>query len=193
MRIGFVELGFKLRFMLIFCLITLAAVSAASFLFYFLTYRELGNKYGEAFFTLQSVKRAVFPLLFASIQSISLLALVSLAIGILSLFFSHKIAGSLYRFEKSLEVIGAGDLTHISRLRTGDQIQELVTTINVSASSMKQRIKDIQDALARFKTLEEELNKMVDKGFHEKEIEAVADKLRYELNEIKRLLQNIKT
>src|SRR3989338_1881740 len=35
MRTGFLELGFKLRFMLIFCLITLAAVSVASFLFYF--------------------------------------------------------------------------------------------------------------------------------------------------------------
>jgi len=188
-----VETGFKLKFMLTFCLITITAVSMASLLFYFLTYRELSHDYGEAFFTLQSVKRAIFPLLFASIQSIALLTVVSIAIAVLSLFFSHKIAGPLYRFEKSLEAIGAGDLTHISRLRTGDQIQELVTTINVSASSMKQRIKDIQDALARFKTLEEELNKMVDKGFHEKEIEAVADKLRYELNEIKRLLQNIKT
>src|SRR3989344_5552445 len=188
MRIGFVELGFKLRFMLIFCLITLAAVSAASFLFYFLTYRELGNKYGEAFFTLQSVKRAVFPLLFASIQSISLLALVSLAIGILSLFFSHKIAGPLYRFEKSLEAIGAGDLTHISRLRTGDQIQELVTTINVSASSMKQRIKDIQDALARFKTLEEKLKTMTERTFEQKEVAKLTEEMRLEIAELKKLL-----
>lgn len=192
MRTGFLELGFKLRFMLIFCLITLTAVSVASFLFYFLTYRELSSHYGEAFFTLQSVKKAVFPLLFASIQSVALLILVSIGIAVLSLFFSHKIAGPLYRFEKSLETIGSGDLTHVVRLRSGDQIQELVKTINDSVHSINYRIKGAHDVLSRFRTIEERFKTLLENDFQQKELREIAEDLQRELTELQKILAMVK-
>ncbi|MBI5328567.1 MAG: methyl-accepting chemotaxis protein [Deltaproteobacteria bacterium] len=191
MHIGFVELGFKFRFMLIFCLITFTAVFIASALFYFLTYRELSNNYGEAFFTIQSVKNMVFPLLFASIQSILLLGLASLAIAALSLFFSHKIAGPIYRFEKSMEAIGSGDLTHIVRLRTGDQIVGLVESINKSTRAMNHRVRIVQESLLRIKTIEEDFKTLLDKGYSEGEIRTIIDGLKSETGKLKDILQTI--
>jgi nitrate/nitrite-specific signal transduction histidine kinase len=52
-----------------------------------------------------------------------------LIVGMLTVFMvlyaSHKIAGPLYRFEKLCEQIGDGQLDGISRLREGDQLQDM--------------------------------------------------------------------
>lgn len=188
MNIKLVETGFKLRFMLVFCLITLTAVSIASLLFYFLTYRELSHDYGEAFFTLQSVKRAIFPLLFASIQSIALLTVVFIAIAVLSLFFSHKIAGPLYRFEKGMEAVGSGDLTCVVRLRAGDQFRQLEKTMNTSINSMNQRVKGMNDVLLRCKTIEERLKTLLETDLQKKGLKELTEDLRIELTELKRIM-----
>ena len=186
-----VETGFKLRFMLTFCIITITAVSIASLLFYFLTYRELSHDYGEAFFMLQSVKRAIFPLLFASIQSVALLTVVSIAIAVLSLFFSHKIAGPLYRFEKGMEAVGSGDLTCVVRLRAGDQILRLEKTMNTSINSMNQRVKGMNDVLLRCKTIEERLKTVLDMDLQQKGLKELTEDLRIELTELKRIMATI--
>ena len=187
-----VETGFKLRFMLTFCIITITAVSMASLLFYFLTYRELSHDYGEAFFTLQSVKRAIFPLLFASIQSITLLTVVSIAIAVISLFFSHKIAGPLYRFEKSMEAVGSGDLTCVVRLRAGDQFMRLENTMCTSINSMNQRVTGMNDVLLRFKAIEERLKTVIEMDPQQKELKELTEDLRSELTELKRIMATIK-
>lgn len=187
-----VETGFKLKFMLTFCIITITAVSMASLLFYFLTYRELSHDYGEAFYSLQSVKGAIFPLLFASIQSITLLTVVSIAIAVISLFFSHKIAGPLYRFEQSMEAVGSGDLTCVVRLRAGDQFQRLEKTMCTSINSMNQRVKGMNDVLLRFKTIEERLKTLLDMDFQQKGLKALTEDLRSELTELKRIMAMIK-
>jgi len=187
-----VETGFKLKFMLTFCLITITAVSMASLLFYFLTYRELSHDYGEAFFTLQSVKRAIFPLLFASIQSITLLTVVSIAIAVISLFFSHKIAGPLYRFEKSMEAVGSGDLTCVVRLRAGDQFLRLEKTMCTSINSMNQKIRGMNDVLLRFKAIEERLKTVIEMDPQQKELKELTEDLRSELTELKRIMATIK-
>ena len=191
MNIKLVETGFKLRFMLTFCIITITAVSIASLLFYFLTYRELSHDYGEAFFMLQSVKRAIFPLLFASIQSVALLTVVSIAIAVLSLFFSHKIAGPLYRFEKGMEAVGSGDLTCVVRLRAGDQILRLEKTMNTSINSMNQRVKGMNDVLLRCKTIEERLKTVLDMDLQQKGLKELTEDLRIELTELKRIMATI--
>ena len=191
MNIKLVETGFKLRFMLTFCIITITAVSIASLLFYFLTYRELSHDYGEAFFMLQSVKRAIFPLLFASIQSVALLTVVSIAIAVISLFFSHKIAGPLYRFEKGMEAVGSGDLTCVVRLRAGDQILRLEKTMNTSINSMNQRVKGMNDVLLRCKTIEERLKTVLDMDLQQKGLKELTEDLRIELTELKRIMATI--
>ena len=186
-----VETGFKLRFMLTFGIITITAVSMASLLFYFLTYRELSHDYGEAFFTLQSVKRAIFPLLFASIQSIALLTVVSIAIAVLSLFFSHKIAGPLYRFEKSMEAVGSGDLTCVVRLRAGDQFLRLEKTMCTSINSMNQRVRGIKDIIWRVGAINERLKTHLETDLQQKGLKELTEDLRIELTELKRIMATI--
>lgn len=192
METKFIETGYKLRFMLTFCLITVISILLASFLFYLLTYRELGNDYGQAFFELQSVKKAVYPLLFASIQSIILLIVVSIAIAVLSLIYSHKIAGPIYRFEKSMDDVASGDLTCVVKLREGDQIMSIERTMCLSISSMNQRVSNIKDTLYRIKMAEERLKKLPETGLQHEEMKEVVRDLRKELYELKSIMEAIK-
>lgn len=189
----FVETGYKLRFMLIFCIVTVTAISLASLLFYFLTYRELTHDYGQAFFALQSVKKAIFPILFASIQSVALLSLVSVAIAVLSLFYSHKIAGPIYRFGKSMEAVGSGELTCVVKLRAGDQILKIENTMCNSINSMNQRVRSIKDVLGRIRTIEERLKVLIETDMRQEGIKELSEDLRSELRELKGILETIKT
>jgi methyl-accepting chemotaxis protein len=49
---------------------------------------------------------------------------------LISLYVSHRFAGPIYRFEKSAQIVGGGDLTHRVSLRTGDELMELQEEFN---------------------------------------------------------------
>jgi len=60
---------------------------------------------------------------------ISVLAVIAL-LGLYSLFFSHRIAGPLYRFEQTLQGVGEGDLSQRVQLRRYDELKDLGDEIN---------------------------------------------------------------
>jgi len=82
-------------------------------------------------------------------------------IGIVVLIFmSHKIAGPMFRFEKVLDEISKGDLTHKFKLRQGDQFTELEKRINeltdamdISVGNLKSRVTEISKLFSQLQTL----------------------------------------
>lgn len=76
-------------------------------------------------------------------DNIAYISFLSLAITFgLSLFFSHYIAGPIYRFEKTLESIrDAGDLTVFVRLRKHDEFKEVADLFNQALVSLRNKIK----------------------------------------------------
>jgi methyl-accepting chemotaxis protein len=58
------------------------------------------------------------------------IALYLTLILFIALMVSHRIAGPIYRFEKSAQIISTGDLTHRVSLRTGDELTELQEEFN---------------------------------------------------------------
>lgn len=66
---------------------------------------------------------------------------------IVMLYASHKIAGPLYRFEQSLDEIGAGDLTHRFTLRSKDQLGELAGKMNEFSSRLEGAVAGIKGEL----------------------------------------------
>lgn len=57
-----------------------------------------------------------------------------------AIFFSHKIAGPLYRFEQSADEIGRGRLTHRVRIRKDDEMHELEEKLNAMVESLQRRV-----------------------------------------------------
>ena len=64
-------------------------------------------------------------------QLILRLVLLVVAIAILSVFVSHKMAGPILRFERALRQLSQGEKVEKIRLRPGDSFKELASEINI--------------------------------------------------------------
>jgi len=85
---------------------------------------------------------------FMSFIIISLFVAVTIGFSALAVFIylSHRMAGPLYRFEKSLNDLTAnGDLCYRIRLRRTDQFEELQNGLNSFIKSMDDRIGAIKE------------------------------------------------
>ncbi|MBI5599454.1 MAG: methyl-accepting chemotaxis protein [Deltaproteobacteria bacterium] len=78
------------------------------------------------------------------LANLAIIGVTAVSGFIFLLYASHKIAGPLYRFEKSLEDIGAGDLTLRLNLRSRDQLTELAGKVNEFTSRMDNAVSSIQ-------------------------------------------------
>jgi signal transduction histidine kinase len=58
------------------------------------------------------------------------LALIMVAIAIMSVFVSHRMAGPVFKFERTLRQLNQGERVDKIRLRRGDSFKELASEIN---------------------------------------------------------------
>jgi len=72
---------------------------------------------------------------------------VSLVGTIVFIFLSHRIAGPLYRFEKTLKEMESGDLTLRVDLRRTDQLIELKEAFNALIISLDKKISSIKNEI----------------------------------------------
>jgi len=66
--------------------------------------------------------------------------LISPFIGFLGIYLSHKIAGPIYRIERFLNGIAAGDLSLRITLRRGDEMVSLADAVNRLVDSMSSSV-----------------------------------------------------
>lgn len=83
----------------------------------------------------------------ANLKLIPKLIVLILAMAIVSIFVSHKIAGPIYRFEKSAKAIEGGDLTPKFKLRKGDELKELADALDKMTASIRSRIKGVLESV----------------------------------------------
>lgn len=74
------------------------------------------------------------------------LFLVIIQIVFMTIFFSHRIAGPVYRFECSCHDMIEGRYTDQIRLRKGDDLTNLAGLLNTAMSSTRQRFVDLCNA-----------------------------------------------
>jgi nitrate/nitrite-specific signal transduction histidine kinase len=67
-------------------------------------------------------------------------------VALLTIFFSHKLAGPLYRFEKACHSIIDGNYTENITLRKGDEMQNLAGLFNEMIKATGDRMKSLRDA-----------------------------------------------
>lgn len=73
--------------------------------------------------------------------------LFSLLAAVLSLLWTHRIAGPLYRLRRSFDGMAAGDLTGVIRFREGDQLQGLASELNAGVKEIRQRAEEIREGI----------------------------------------------
>jgi len=85
------------------------------------------------------------------------LAVFSLLIFLISLFWTHKIAGPLYRLRLTFERLANGDWTPMAKVRDGDQLQGIPTVLNAglavlreNTAARKKELEVLQDEIEKF-------------------------------------------
>ncbi len=92
---------------------------------------------------------------------IGLKVLIYLAIVlIVSGVISHRMAGPVFKVEKSLGILGEGDLSHRVFLRKGDQMTDLRDAVNGMAGQLSQLVQEQRQSALELKG---ELEKLADK------------------------------
>jgi nitrogen fixation/metabolism regulation signal transduction histidine kinase len=69
--------------------------------------------------------------------------LVIIQITLLTIFFSHKLAGPIYRFEKACYALTEGDYLQNILLRKGDDLQNLASLFNKAIETTRKRLRDL--------------------------------------------------
>lgn len=72
--------------------------------------------------------------------------LVIVQIVMLTVFFSHKIAGPVYRLEKVCHEMIQGKYTSVIYLRKGDELKNLASLVNEVARVTRERLSQLKDA-----------------------------------------------
>jgi len=57
---------------------------------------------------------------------------------------SHRMAGPVYKFEKSCAAVASGDLTHRVWLRKGDQLSDLQEQFNAMVGAVNEAVKQLE-------------------------------------------------
>lgn len=184
--------AFKLRFGLKICLFTLLGGGGVLLLLAASLSRGVGSSYAEAIYTIYDLRIRILPLVFASSYSLVLLALLTVAIAVISALFSHKIAGPIYRIKKNLDVIGKGDLTVFTRFRGNDQLSVLAEELNGMVRSLNHTARRVIDGLGRLSISEDRLREALEADAPEEEIRALIEGIRAGTEEITRAVSALK-
>ena len=72
--------------------------------------------------------------------------LIIIQIVILTVFFSHKLAGPVFRIQLACKRVKEGDYTERVYLRDGDQLTKLANEFNDMATSLNETTKELKDA-----------------------------------------------
>ena len=84
------------------------------------------------------------------------LALMVVAIGLLGIYFTHKVAGPIYKMKLLLKQVGDGKLTFRGGLRKGDELQDFFEAFSNMVEQLKARqakeVELLEEAIGNAKT-----------------------------------------
>jgi nitrogen fixation/metabolism regulation signal transduction histidine kinase len=79
------------------------------------------------------------------------LALMVVLIGLLGIYFTHKVAGPVYKMKRLLKQVGEGNLRVEARLRKGDELQDFFDAFTQMVASLraieKKQLDDVNAAM----------------------------------------------
>lgn len=185
---------FNLRFGARLLAIIVAGVLALAELLYYFTSKDLGGSYREAIYTISRMKIRIFPLIFASYYTAAILGVVTLAIAIISVIYSHRIAGPIYRLEKSMDALGEGDLTVDTRFRVYDALAPVAGEINAAVRELNHRARSCRDAIGLIDGSEARVREILrQEDPDEAELAKAVEAMKTGVAELKRVCETLKT
>lgn len=136
-----------------------------------------------------------FPTFISAISTLIILKtiiLITLMISV-AVLVSHKLAGPIYRFEKSCEVIGTGDFSYRVNLRKGDELMELKDEFNKMLESLSKKLSNDREKTTRISSgIEDMIETIKNKKFTDREINSLINQMEEIKQEINKLTMGFK-
>lgn len=138
----FIKREFQSKFILRFCaLVVLGSIISAVFLYQF-SRGTVTTTFVNSRLSIVSTADYILPALFGS--SLLTIVLISIATAVVVMYLSHRIAGPLFKIERSVEEIGAGDLTVKIKLRSTDEIAKMADCFNELTKNLNSRLLELK-------------------------------------------------
>ncbi|MBU1061906.1 MAG: methyl-accepting chemotaxis protein [Candidatus Omnitrophica bacterium] len=132
-----IKKGFQLRYIGIIFAVALLSSMVTGYTVFTTGWSLLGEKLANVY----PQGRLLGVLQTTNLTLVKNLLLSSPLIFILGLLFSHKIAGPIFRIEKTLDDIAKGNLALRVRLRRGDELGDLADIINAMIEKLNNTVK----------------------------------------------------
>lgn len=147
----YIKRPFQRRFILQFLSLVLVGCAAFGLSLYLYSKQALTT----AFFNskLQVMSTADFLLPAILLTALVVTGFVAFVAATRLLLLSHKIAGPLYRLEKTAEAVGSGKLNFNVRLRSDDELQELARTMDGMVRELRTRALVIKDQAGQLREI----------------------------------------
>jgi len=155
------------------------AILTGMFLFFSL-YREPGSSYAESYSIISALRGELFYK--STYLYITTLLFIIIGISIISLLYSHRVAGPLYRLGVFARKVASGDLTEAVTLRQKDAIYPIADDLNGINAMYKEIIEQLETKTKEVK----EMSSMADQsaGIAERDMIEKISKGVYEMNGI---------
>jgi methyl-accepting chemotaxis protein len=186
-RIYFIEKSFQARFILRFCTLIVVAGLLTMGILYLFVFRSTTVSIINSRVVVRSTADFLLPLLLQTLLIVTIL--IGLATIVLTLLFSHKIAGPLYRFKKVIENLEQGDFSQDFHIRLNDQLKDLADKFNSMIGKTRFHIQVLKDNL---KNLKEKLNNFSEYDIIEHK-RLYFGELKSIIEEIDKLIQHFKS
>jgi methyl-accepting chemotaxis protein len=146
----YIKKEFQRNFILKFCALVALGALISGAIIYAMSVSTVTTTFENSRLAIKSTSDYILPAVLLS--SLIMMILVGFATIVITLFTSHKIAGPLYRIERDLEELAAGNLNIRFNLRGGDEIKALAANLDQAALSLKLKVSAIKNAFALVET-----------------------------------------
>lgn len=134
------------------CIITiLAGAVVAELALYFSLYRGPGSSYAESYTIIASLRSELFHK--STVIYITASCFIIAGIAVISLLYSHRVAGPVYRLGVFARQIAAGDLAGKVKLRQHDVIHMMADDLNNLTVTYKEVIRQLEDRTKEFRNI----------------------------------------
>jgi len=154
---------------------------------YFLAMRSTTVSIVNSRVVVKTTADFILPILVQTV--VVVMIIVSIATIFVTLFVSHKIAGPLYRFKKTMKDLEEGNFSEDFRIRHLDQLQDLAESFNNMIRKVRQEAGNLK---GNFNKLEEKLGNISEQEITENK-RALLSELKNILGELNRIINYFKT
>ena len=145
----FIDKDFQARFILKFCFLVVLAAIITTGILYFVGKKSTTVAIVDSRVLVRSTADFLLPILIQTVLVV--MVILGLATIIVTLLFSHKIAGPLFRFRKAIAEVRLGNLSANFQLRNYDQLKNLSEEVNAMIDKTREQIDLIKSDVTKLK------------------------------------------